>query len=149
VEVAAATPVAPAPLPSTPANGEVVPADLSGLRSRWGDVVERAAPAIKPLLRECRPIAVDGVRVTLAFPEERSFMRAKAATRAPAIEQLLSAVLGGSWAIECVASNVELEPLTIAEAVVSSPSDSEGLALLEGVLRITGGELVEAPEVRS
>jgi DNA polymerase III subunit gamma/tau len=131
------------------ANGDAPPTELSGLRSRWGDVVERAAPAIKPLLRECRPIAVDGVRVTLAFPEERSFMRAKAATRAPAIEQLLSTVLGGSWAIECVASNVELEPLTVAEAVVSSPGDSEGLALLEGVLRITGGELVDAPEVRS
>ncbi len=132
-----------------PATPETLPGDLGSLRSRWGDVVERAAPAIKPLLRECRPIAVEGVRVTLAFPEERSFMRAKAATRAPAIEQLLSTVLGGSWAIECVASNVELEPLTIAQAVVSSPADSEGLALLEGVLRITGGELVEAPEVRS
>jgi hypothetical protein len=132
-----------------PANGDAPPTELTGLRSRWGDVVERAAPAIKPLLRECRPIAVDGVRVTLAFPEERSFMRAKAATRAPAIEQLLSAVLGGSWAIECVASNVELEPLTVAQAVVSSPGDTEGLALLEGVLRITGGELVEVPEVRS
>jgi DNA polymerase-3 subunit gamma/tau len=132
-----------------PANGDAPPTELNGLRSRWGDVVERAAPAIKPLLRECRPIAVDGVRLTLAFPEERSFMRAKAATRAPAIEQLLSAVLGGSWAIECVASNVELEPLTVAEAVVSNPGDTDGLALLEGVLRITGGELVDAPEVRS
>jgi DNA polymerase-3 subunit gamma/tau len=130
-------------------NGEPAPGDLGGLRSRWGEVVERAAPAIKPLLRECRPIAVDGVRVTLAFPEERSFMRAKAATRTPAIEQLLSTVLGGSWAIECVASNVELEPLTVAQAVVSNPDDSQGLALLEGVLRITGGELVDAPEVRS
>ena len=131
------------------ATAEVAAGDLGSLRSRWGDVVERAAPAIKPLLRECRPIAVDGVRVTLAFPEERSFMRAKAATRAPAIEQLLGTVLGGSWAIECVASNVELEPLTVAQAVVSSPADADGMALLEGVLRITGGELVEAPEVRS
>jgi DNA polymerase III subunit gamma/tau len=130
-------------------NGDPAPGDLGGLRSRWGEVVERAAPAIKPLLRECRPIAVEGVRVTLAFPEERSFMRAKAATRTPAIEQLLSTVLGGSWAIECVASNVELEPLTVAQAVVSNPDDSQGLALLEGVLRITGGELVDAPEVRS
>jgi DNA polymerase-3 subunit gamma/tau len=144
---APAVPVASAQ--AQPANGVPMASDLGGLRSRWGEVVERAAPAIKPLLRECRPIAVDGVRVTLAFPEERSFMRAKAATRAPAIEQLLSAVLGGSWAIECVASNVELEPLTVAEAVVSSPADTEGLALLEGVLRITGGELVDAPEVRS
>jgi DNA polymerase-3 subunit gamma/tau len=137
------------PSPADASPDDPAPSDLGGLRSRWGDVVERAAPAIKPLLRECRPIAVDGVRVTLAFPEERSFMRAKAATRAPAIEQLLSAVLGGSWAIDCVASNVELEPLTVAEAVVSNPGDAEGLALLEGVLRITGGELVDAPEVRS
>jgi DNA polymerase III subunit gamma/tau len=141
-----AAPVQPHPVPR---NGDQAPEDLDGLRSRWGEVVERAAPAIKPLLRECRPVAVDGVRVTLAFPEERSFMRAKAATRAPAIEQLLSAVLGGSWAIECVAGNVELEPLTVAQAVVSGPGDAEGLALLEGVLRITGGELVDAPEVRS
>jgi DNA polymerase-3 subunit gamma/tau len=159
VSVAASRPAPeppPAPAVETPpsaqphpANGDAPPTELTGLRSRWGDVVERAAPAIKPLLRECRPIAVDGVRLTLAFPEERSFMRAKAATRAPAIEQLLSAVLGGSWAIECVASNVELEPLTVAQAVVSGPGDTEGLALLEGVLRITGGELVDAPEVRS
>jgi DNA polymerase-3 subunit gamma/tau len=147
VVTAASAPTAPSH--ADPGPGDPVPGDLGSLRSRWGDVVERAAPAIKPLLRECRPIAVDGVRVTLAFPEERSFMRAKAATRAPAIEQLLGTVLGGSWAIECVASNVELEPLTVAEAVVSSPADTEGLALLEGVLRITGGELVEAPEVRS
>ncbi len=132
-----------------PASAADRPGDVQGVRGRWGEVVERAAPAIKPLLRECRPIAVDGARLTLAFPEERAFMRAKAATRAAAIEQLLSVVLGGSWAIECVASNVELEPLTVAQAIVSDPADADGLALLEGVLRITGGELVDAPEVRS
>ena len=144
-------PPPPAPIVSPQATIALAdrPGDVQGVRGRWGDVVERAAPAIKPLLRECRPIAVDGARLTLAFPEERSFMRAKAATRAPAIEQLLSSVLGGSWAIECVASNVELEPLTVAQAIVSDPADADGLALLEGVLRITGGELVDAPEVRS
>jgi DNA polymerase-3 subunit gamma/tau len=142
-----ATATAPAQKPSAAAADR--PEDVQGVRGRWGDVVERAAPAIKPLLRECRPIAVDGARLTLAFPEERGFMRAKAATRAPAIEQLLSVVLGGSWAIECVASNVELEPLTVAQAIVSDPGDADGMALLEGVLRITGGVLVDAPEVRS
>ena len=140
-------PLTPGPQPATP--GMPTPSEVLGVRARWGDVVERAAPAIKPLLRECRPIAVDGVRLTLAFPEERAFMRAKAATRAAAIEDLLTVVLGGSWAIECVASNVELEPLTVAQAIVSDPGDADGLALLEGVLRITGGELVDAPEVRS
>ena len=111
-------------------------------------MVERAAPAIKPLLRECRPVAVEGVRLTLAFPEERRFMREKASTRAKAIEDLLGEVLTGSWAIECVTSNVELEPLTVAQAVASDPADPDGKALLEGVLRITGGELVDVPEVR-
>ncbi len=153
VSVARVDPPPSRPTPATPTqvppDAADRPGDVQGVRGRWGDVVERATPAIKPLLRECRPIAVDGARLTLAFPEERSFMRAKAATRAPAIEQLLSSVLGGSWAIECVASNVELEPLTVAQAIVSDPADADGLALLEGVLRITGGELVDAPEVRS
>jgi DNA polymerase-3 subunit gamma/tau len=144
-----ATPVDPAQRSQAEPASDATPTEVIGVRSRWGEVVERAAPAIKPLLRECRPVAVDGAHLTLAFPEERSFMRAKAATRAPAIEQLLSQVLGGTWAIECVASNVELEPLTVAQAVVSDPGDADGLALLEGVLRITGGELVDAPEVRS
>ncbi len=165
---APAVPAAPAP-PATPGppKPEPVAAELSpdpqpvsadqtvsvrpelvAITARWAEVVERAAPAIKPLLRECRPVAVEGVRLTLAFPEERRFMREKASTRANAIEELLGEVLTGSWAIECVTSNVELEPLTLAQAVAADPADPDGQALLEGVLRITGGELVDVPEVR-
>ena len=157
VEMAPASAPAPAPAavpaplpeaaPSIAAAGER-PGDVAAVRSRWAEVVERASPAIKPLLRECRPVGMDGVRLTLAFPEERGFMREKARTRAEAIEQLLGTVLGGSWAVECVASNVELEPLTVQQAVAADPADPDGQALLEGVLRITGGELVDAPEVR-
>jgi len=117
------------------------------VRTRWAEVIERAAPAIKPLLRECRPVAIDGARLTLAFPEERAFMREKTATRSPAIEQLLITVFGGSWAIDCIATNVELEPLSISEAVAPDPGDTDAQALLDGVLRITGGELVDVPEV--
>jgi DNA polymerase-3 subunit gamma/tau len=145
-EPAAASEAAPA-AEATPA-AAATPPELVAVQDRWGEVVERATPAIKPLLRECRPVALDGVRLTLAFPEERRFMREKASTRAVAIEQLLSDVLTGSWAIECIASNVELEPLTVAQAVAPDPDDPEAQALLEGVLRITGGELVDAPEVR-
>ncbi|HLA65848.1 MAG TPA: hypothetical protein VK600_04615, partial [Candidatus Saccharimonadales bacterium] len=121
---------------------------LDAVRGRWAEVVERAAPAIKPLLRECRPVAMAGARLTLAFPEERAFMREKTATRAGAIEQLLVTIFGGSWAIDCIASNVELEPLTLAAAVAPDPTDPDAQALLEGVLRITGGELVDVREVR-
>jgi len=144
----------PSPQASAPAVQPVAhegppPTEVTGVRARWGDVVERAAPAIKPLLRECRPVAVNGARLTLAFPEERGFMREKATTRAGAIELLLGTVLGGSWAIDCVATNVELEPLTIEQAVAPDPDDAEARSLLEGVLRITGGELLDVPEVRS
>jgi hypothetical protein len=47
-----------------------------------------------------------------------------------------------------VASNLELEPLTVEQALVPDASDPDAQALLEGVLKITGGELVDAPEVR-
>jgi DNA polymerase-3 subunit gamma/tau len=144
---------APAPAPPVVAAAAADPApapvgELAVVAARWVEVVERAAPAIKPLLRECRPVALEGVRLTLAFPEERRFMREKASTRSAAIEALLGEVLTGSWAIDCVTSNVELEPLSVAQAVAADPADPDGQALLEGVLRITGGELVDVPEVR-
>jgi DNA polymerase III subunit gamma/tau len=137
--VAAGTP--PPPMPAT--NGD---RSAATIRARWAEVVERATPVIKPLLGECRPIALDGARLTLAFPEGRDFMRSRITQRAPAIEQLLSSVFGGSFAVECVATNVELEPLSVEEAI--GDQDPEARALLEGVLKITGGELVDAPEVR-
>jgi DNA polymerase-3 subunit gamma/tau len=123
-------------------------AGVDDLRSRWAEVVERASPVIKPLLKECRPIARDGARLTLAFPEGRDFMRSRIAQRSGAIEALLGDMFGGSFAIECVASNLELEPLTVEQAVGNPDEDLEARALLDGVLKITGGELVDAPEVR-
>ncbi|HEV2128159.1 MAG TPA: hypothetical protein VGR22_06030, partial [Thermomicrobiales bacterium] len=125
-----------------------VAAEVADLRARWAEVVERASPVIKPLLKECRPVARDGARLTLAFPEGRDFMRSRIAQRSAAIESLLSEMFGGQFAIECVASNLELEPLTVAQAIGDNPEDPEAQALLEGVLKITGGELVDAPEVR-
>ncbi|HYI67604.1 MAG TPA: DNA polymerase III subunit gamma/tau [Candidatus Limnocylindrales bacterium] len=122
--------------------------DVADLRAHWAEVVGRATPVIKPLLSECRPIARDGARLTLAFPEGRDFMRSRISQRAGAIEALLTEMFGGPFAIECVASNLELEPLTVEQAVGPAADDPDGQALLEGVLKITGGELVDAPEVR-
>ena len=144
----AAAPAEPAPSALSSPPEQAFATDADGLRARWPAVIERAAPAIKPLLAACRPVAVNGARITLAFPEERGFMREKVANRSAAIEQLLGLVLGGQWAIECIVSNVELEPLTVAQALTADPADPDGRALLEGVLRITGGELVDVPEVR-
>lgn len=136
-------PPAAATSAATSASGE-----LAAIRSRWADVVERATPVIKPLLKECRPVAREGARLTLAFPEGRDFMRSRIAQRSVAIEALLTDMFGGAFAIECVATNVELEPLTVEQAIAPSADDPEARALLEGVLKITGGELVDAPEVR-
>ena len=133
----------PAAVPVVTGTGEV-----AELRARWADVVDRASPVIKPLLKECRPVARDGARLTLAFPEGRDFMRSRIAQRSSQIEALLTDMFGGTFAIECVASNLELEPLTVAQAVGDADDDPEARALLEGVLKITGGELVDAPEVR-
>jgi DNA polymerase-3 subunit gamma/tau len=122
--------------------------DVAELRARWAEVVDRASPVLKPLLKECRPVARDGARLTLAFPEGREFMRSRIEQRAGAIEVLLTDMFGGAFAIECVASNLELEPLTVEQAVSGAGDDPEARALLDGVLKITGGELVDAPEVR-
>ncbi|MGH2386352.1 MAG: hypothetical protein ACRDGB_15065, partial [Candidatus Limnocylindria bacterium] len=144
-EPTATPPVMDAPRAPAVASGT---GDVGDLRSRWAEVVERANPVIKPLLKECRPIARDGARLTLAFPEGRDFMRSLIAQRAGAIETLLSEMFGGSFAIECVATNLELEPLTVEQAIAPTAEDRDAQALLEGVLKITGGELVDAPEVR-
>jgi DNA polymerase-3 subunit gamma/tau len=142
IETQAPQPIATAP-PTPSGNG-----DVAELRAHWAHVVDRANPVLKPLLRECRPIARDGARLTLAFPEGRDFIRTRIAQRAGAIESLLTDMFGGSFAIECVATNLELEPLTVEQAIGATPDDPEARALLEGVLKITGGELVDAPEVR-
>ena len=150
-----AAPLEPRPEPAAPASEAAAApvtatssAGLDEIRSGWATVVDRASPVIKPLLKECRPIARDGARLTLAFPEGRDFMRSRISQRAPQIEALLTDMFGGPFAIECVASNLELEPLTVEQAVGEDSDDPEARALLEGVLKITGGELVDAPEVR-
>ncbi|MGZ8475746.1 MAG: DNA polymerase III subunit gamma/tau, partial [Candidatus Limnocylindria bacterium] len=97
--------------------------DVADLRAHWAEVVARATPVIKPLLSECRPIARDGARLTLAFPEGRDFMRSRISQRAGAIEALLNEMFGGPFAIECVASNLELEPLTVEQAVGPAADD--------------------------
>jgi DNA polymerase-3 subunit gamma/tau len=145
---AAAPPEAPVELPVAASTAAGPGAPLDEIRARWSVVVDRASPVLKPLLKECRPIARDGARLNLAFPEGRDFMRSRISQRAGQIEALLTDMFGGAFAIECVASNVELEPLTVEEAIGETGDDAEARALLEGVLKITGGELVDAPEVR-
>ena len=106
-----------------------------------------ANPVVKPLIKECRPYDLNGARLTLAFPEGREFLRGLISSRARAIEDLLASVFGGAWSIECVAASVDLQPLTVEEALTTGDGP-EAAALLQRTLEITGGQLVDAPEVR-
>ncbi len=149
---AASSPTTPAPdaAPAPPAE-PLIPAgerpSLEIIRSRWGDVVERASPVVKPLIKECRPYELNGARLTLAFPEGREFLRGLIANRQGQIEDQLGQMFGGAWSIECVAASVDLEPLTVEQAI--APVDApDANALLQRTLEITGGQLVDAPEVR-
>jgi hypothetical protein len=135
-------PPAAAPVP----NGERP--GLETIRARWGEVVERASPSIKPLVQECRPYELDGARLTLAFPEGREFLRGRVVQRSQSIEHLLGQMFGSTWAVECVAASVDLEPLTVEQAL-GPGDDPEANAVLQRTLEITGGELVDAPEVRT
>ena len=127
--------------------GDQSPPTLDVVRGRWAEVIEQATPVVKPLLRESRPISVAAGRLTLAFPEGREFMRSRITARADSIEQLLAALFGGRWTLECVAASVELEPLSVRDAVGVDAGDPDSRALLDSVLRITGGELVDVREV--
>ena len=123
------------------------PPTLEAVRARWGEVVERATPVVRPLLKESRPIAIDGARLTLAFPEGRDFMRSRMTARRQSIEELLTTLFGGRWTLECVVASVELEPLSIGDAVAPDATDPQGRVFLETVLQMTGGELLDAGEV--
>ena len=63
-------------------------------------------------------------------------------------EHLLGQMFGSTWAVECVAASVDLEPLTVEQAL-GPGDDPEANAVLQRTLEITGGELVDAPEVRT
>jgi DNA polymerase-3 subunit gamma/tau len=144
-----AAPDAAVPPPTGNHQGAQGRPGIDTVRERWPEVIERSSPAIKPLLQACRPTAQDGARLTLAFPEEKSFMRQKVAARSAAIESLLGTVFGASWAIDTIFSNVEeIGALSVEQAIGADAADADASALLEGVLKITGGELIDAPEVR-
>jgi hypothetical protein len=87
-------------------------ADLDALLAAWPAIVERlsAHPPTKPLILQCRPVAVEGAIVTLGFPEEQAFLKEQAERRRPGIEAGIGAVIGHPVTVRCVVANVELPP---------------------------------------
>jgi DNA polymerase-3 subunit gamma/tau len=130
--------------PETPTPGVAGPAatgDLAVLRDRWPEIVARisAHPPTKPLIVVCRPISVEAGVVILGFPEDKAFLRDVAERRRAVLEENISAVLGRSVAVRCVATNIDVVP--------DLPSDEEAAWILAEARRIFGEEGVDPAEV--
>jgi DNA polymerase-3 subunit gamma/tau len=127
----------PAPSVSPPA----ATGDLGLLKDRWPEIVARisAHPPTKPLIVVCRPISVEDGIVTLGFPEDKAFLRDVAERRRNVLEENISAVLGRSVAVRCVATNIDVVP--------DLPSDDEAAWILAEARRIFGEEGADPAEV--
>jgi DNA polymerase-3 subunit gamma/tau len=126
----------------TPSSPDGPPGDdLSVLRARWSEVVTRisAHPPTKPLIVQCRPISVEDGVVTLGFPEDKAFMRDLLERRRPILEEHISAVLGRSIAVRCVATNIDVVP--------GLPTDEEAAFILAEARRIFADDAPAADEV--
>jgi DNA polymerase-3 subunit gamma/tau len=149
VEPAAHSPAATPPTvdakpATTPPTSVAMPeatGDLGVLRERWPEIVARvsAHPPTKPLIVVCRPITVEGNVVTLGFPEDKAFLRQVAERRKSVLEENISAVLGRTVAVRCVATNIDVVP--------DLPSDDEAAWILAEARRIFGEEGADPAEV--
>ncbi|MEO5704691.1 MAG: DNA polymerase III subunit gamma/tau [Candidatus Limnocylindrales bacterium] len=101
-----------APGPTASVAAPAATGDLAVLRDRWPEIVARISqhPPTKPLIIACRPISVEDGIVTLGFPEDKAFLRQVAERRRTVLEENVSAVLGRSVAVRCVATNIDVVP---------------------------------------
>jgi DNA polymerase-3 subunit gamma/tau len=134
-------PAAPADASAPAVAGPAATGDLAVLRDRWPEVVARisAHPPTKPLIVVCRPISVEDGVVILGFPEDKAFLRDVAERRRAVLEENISAVLGRSVAVRCVATNIDVVP--------DLPSDEEAAWILAEARRIFGEEGADPAEV--
>ncbi|MGK2849940.1 MAG: DNA polymerase III subunit gamma/tau [Candidatus Limnocylindrales bacterium] len=133
-------PVAP-PLPETaptaqPAASGSADLELDRIVAAWPEIVAWLSqkPAIKQLILTCRPVALDGVIVSLGFPEEQAFLRDVAERKKADIEAGMAHVIGRDIGIRCVVANVEVAPMASDDLVAEAR-------------RIFGEDLVDVGEV--
>ncbi len=116
---------------------------LRALDRLWPSIVaelSKSSPSIKPLIADCRPIAVDGNAVTLGFPEGKAFLKDVAERRRPTLEAGIARALGHPVALSLVATNLDLMP--------PPPSaDEDDERIVEAARRIFADDLVDAGEV--
>ena len=138
-----APPASPAPAEPPRSAREPEPGGdaLEQLRRGWPDVVARISqhPPTRPLIVECRPIAVDGNVVTLGFPESKAFLREIAERRRSILEEGIGSLLGRAVAVRCVATNLD--------AFAALPADTESERLLAEARRIFADDLVDVGDV--
>ena len=105
-----------------PTNGTDL--SLDRIVAAWPDIVDGLSrqPAIKQLILTCRPVALDGVIVTLGFPEEQAFLREIAERKKAGIEAGIREVIGPDVGVRCIVANIE----------VAGPGDGRGRRLPHG-----------------
>ena len=132
-----ADPLTADPLPTAPpapdGSGDL---GLERIVAAWPDIVAWLSqkPAIKQLILTCRPVALDGVIVSLGFPEEQAFLRDVAERRKVDIEAGMAHVIGRDIGIRCVVANIEVAPMASDDLVAEAR-------------RIFGEDLVDVGEV--
>ena len=95
--------------------------------------------ATRAVIRECRPLTIEGNIVTLGFPEAKGFLKDVAERKAAELDASVSTFLGRAVHVRCVATNLELLP--------PMPGDEDAARLLAEARRIFDGEFVDAGEV--
>ena len=136
-EPAAGIAVADGPAPSA-SNGTEL--SLDRIVAAWPDIVTVLSrqPAIKQLILTCRPVALDGVIVTLGYPEEQAFLRDVAERKKAGIEAGIREVMGHDVGVRCVVANIEV-------AVPARDAD-DGFLMAEA-RRIFGDDLADVVEI--
>ena len=113
---------------------------LDRMVAAWPDIVAVLSrqPAIKQLILTCRPVALDGVVVTLGYPEEQAFLREIAERKKAAIEAGIREVIGHDVGVRCVVANIEV--------AAASTAGEDGFLMSEA-RRIFGDDLAEVVEI--
>ena len=139
---AAHIPAAAEPTPaatSTSANNGTE-LSLERIVAAWPDIVTVLSrqPVIKPLILTCRPVALDGVIVTLGFPEEQAFLREIAERKKAGIEAGIREVIGHDVGIRCIVANIEVP--------APATGGDDGFLMAEA-RRIFGDDLADVVEI--
>ncbi len=114
----AAAPTSPGP-GAIPASADVGP-DLARLRDGWPTIIGSVQPAVRAVMKECRPMGVEGNIVTLGFPESMSFLKDHAERRRPELETAIGGFLGRDVSVRSVATNLELVPAAADDLVAEA-----------------------------